>query len=402
MDLADITCIGVIGAGEMGHGIAECCALAGYSVFLKDIKAEILDKARDRISQSLESLSRKHRIEEDQVPVIQDRIQYCLDYADFSNSPLFCIETVSEIEPLKKQVYVELDAILPADAILATNTSTMSITELAPASRSDRFIGMHFFIPPVIMDPVEVIKGDQTSVETIELTKKVTESIGKIPIMVLKDVPGFMINRVQAPASILICKAVELGIATPNQIDAMSHKMGLPMGPFEIMDLQGLDTVKHATAYLSEKLGPDFAMPAWFLNLVDNGCLGRKSGKGVFNYSSDSHAIIDFDDLPDPEKLKPLDLIVVQINEACKLIEDGVVESPADVDIAIKTGTGNKAGIFGLLTADQQGVINRLDQLADIYQMEMFRPIKLLETIIVPNIDKILRDRKKLVNKIGK
>ncbi|HME54219.1 MAG TPA: 3-hydroxyacyl-CoA dehydrogenase NAD-binding domain-containing protein [Candidatus Lokiarchaeia archaeon] len=401
MDLSKIDCIGVIGAGEMGHGIAECCALAGYTVFLKDIKAEILDKARDRISQSLESLGRKHRIKEDQIPVIRDRVQYCLDYAEFSKLPLFCIETVPEIESLKKKVYQELDEILDKKAIIATNTSTISITELATASNHpDQFIGMHFFIPPVIMDPVEVINGDQTSEETVEVTRQLTEAIGKIPIMVLKDVPGFMINRVQAPSSILICKAIELGIATPNQVDAMSHKMGLPMGPFEIMDLQGLDTVKHATTYLSEKLGQEFELPAWFSDLVENGCLGRKSGKGIFDYSS-GHANIDPDDLPDPEKLKLMDLIVVQINEACKLIEDGVIEGPADVDIAIKTGTGNRSGIFGLLAADRQGVIDRLDQLADLYQMEMFRPIELLKTIVVPNIDKILKERKKLVKKVG-
>lgn len=396
MDLDEITSIAVIGAGEMGHGIAECCAIAGYTVFLKDIDAAVLDKARDRISKSLESLSRKHRITEDQIPVILDRIQYCLEYTDFSSQTLFCIETVPELETMKKQVYQDLDEFLPAEAIIATNTSTISITELATASRPDRFIGMHFFIPPVIMDPVEIIKGDQTGDETIDITRQITESIGKIPIMVLKDIPGFMINRVQAPVSILICKAVELGFTTPNQVDAMSHKMGLPMGPFEIMDLQGLDTVKHATIYLSDKLGQDFALPAWFLYLVDNGCLGRKSGKGVFNYSG-GHAIIDLDDLPDPEKLKAMDLIVVQINEACKLIENGVVESPADVDIAIRTGTGNRSGIFGLLAADRQGVIDRLYQLANLYQIEMFRPAESLRTITIPNIDKILKERKKQV-----
>jgi len=390
----DLKSIAVIGAGEMGHGIAEVFALAGYSVFLKDINISILEKAKTRIGLSLESLVRKRRVAEDQVSSILDRIQLSVDYADFASEMVFCVESVPELMSLKKVVFTELDQVLPDGAILATNTSTMSITELAAVTnRPERVIGMHFFNPVVIYDPVEIIKGDQTSEETVQVTRNLTESIGKIPLLVLKDIPGFMINRLQAPSQILACRVVEMGAATPCQIDAMSLKMGLPMGPFTIMDFLGLDVVKDASDYLASRLGPEFAMSPWVEELVTQGCYGHKTGKGIYNYEC-GRPEIDVNDLPDPEKIRMIDFVAVQINEASKLIEAGVVEDPADIDIAIMTGTGNKSGIFGLLASNRQEVIDRLAHLADMYQVEMFRPTEFLKTMPVPNVRKALREKK--------
>ncbi len=390
--------IAVIGAGEMGHGIAEICAIAGYAVYLNDVDRNVLEKAMHRIRQSLEGLVRRGRVSADQVGVILQRIRPSINYSDLGDRTLFCIEAVPELMPLKTKVFTELEGLLPRDAIIATNTSTMSITELAATtSRPDRFIGMHFFTPVALMEPVEVIKGDHTSEETVTRTKQVTELIGKIPILIKKDVPGFMINRVSAPSGILACKAVEFGFATPRQIDALARKMGLPMGPFEIMDLQGLDVIKHSSDYLTQKFGKEYALPAWFAKIVQSGCYGQKTGKGIHDYTA-GRPHFDLNDLPDPTKINMRDFIAVQINEASKLIEAGIMDDPADIDIAIMTGTGNKSGIFGLLAADRQGIIERLKQLADLYRVEMFRPIDFLQVMPIPNARKKLKARKKQLN----
>jgi enoyl-CoA hydratase/3-hydroxyacyl-CoA dehydrogenase len=343
----------------------------------------------------LESLARKRKVAGDQIPAILNRINLALDSGDFAREVQFCVETVPEVFQLKKAVLQELDQILPAGTVLATNTSTMSITELASAtSRPELFIGMHFFNPVVIYDPVEIIKGNETSEETLSLMKTLTESIGKIPIVVLKDVPGFMINRVQVPAQVLAFKVVASGTATPCQIDAMALKMGMPMGPFTLLDYLGLDVAKDACDYLADHLDPDFKMPQWVEDLVAQGCFGHKTGKGVFDYSCGTPEF-DLNDLPEPEKIRMSDFVAIQVNEAAKLIAEGVLEDPADVDIAIMTGTGNKAGIFGLLAADRQAVIDRLTELADLYQVEIFRPTDFLQTIPIPNARKALKEKRK-------
>ncbi len=395
MRVEDIQAVGVIGAGIMGHGIAEVCAIAGYPVYLKDVDRMTLDKAEERVQESLSSLARKGKVKGDQVTDILKRIHYCVDYGDFIDKIQVCIESVPENMGLKKRIFHEIDERLSADAIIATNTSTMSITELASATcRPSNVIGMHFFNPVVIYDPVEVIKGDGTSETTLRVIKGFTERIGKLPIMILKDVAGFMINRVQAPSQVLISRAVEKGFATPSQIDAMAKKVGMPMGPFELMDLLGLDVIKDASDYLAEKLGPEFSMCSWVRELVENRHFGKKVGRGIFDYSSGKPKL-DLDNVPDPEKISIQDIIAVQINEASKLIEAGVIEDAVDVDITIMTGTGNSAGIFGLLAADRQGVINRLTKLADLYQVEMFKPNALLQTMPIPNARKALKERKK-------
>lgn len=401
MKFNTIKSIAVIGAGEMGHGIAEICAIAGYTVSLKDVNHAVLDKAMNRIRQSLEGLTRRGRVTADQIRPIMERIHPCLKYADLGTQLPFCIEAVPELMPLKVKVFTELEAVLPQDAIIASNTSTISITELAATTpRSDRFIGMHFFTPVVIMDPVEIIKGDRTSENTVTRAKEVAELIGKIPILIRKDVPGFMINRVSAPSGILACKAVDLGFATPRQIDAMARKMGLPMGPFEVMDLQGLDVIKHGSDYLTTKYGKEYALPAWFAQIVQSGYYGQKSGRGIHDYTA-GRPEFDLNDLPDPAKISMRDFIAVQINEASKLIEAGIMDDPADIDVAIMTGTGNKSGIFGLLAADRQGVIDRLQQLTDLYHVEMFRPINFLQTMPIPNARKKLKAWKKQTHGIN-
>ncbi|MEX2754000.1 MAG: 3-hydroxyacyl-CoA dehydrogenase family protein [Candidatus Sigynarchaeota archaeon] len=356
-DNQTIGSVAIIGAGDMGHGIAEACALAGMSVYLKDVKQELLDTALSRIKNSLETLARKGKIQADQVASICSRIHPCLDYVAIPRSVPLAIEAVPEVITLKQRIFADLDKHLQPDAIIASNTSNMSITALAETTRRpSQVVGLHFFNPAVIMDAVEVIKGKATSRETFDAARRFVTCLGKLAVPVLKDLPGFIVNRVQVAAQVVINKVVELGIATHGEIDAMARKMAQPMGPFEVYDFVGLDVVKHGHDYFASTLGPDYASPRWLDQLVAAGLLGKKTGKGIYDWSSGRAAI---GDAPPTEKLNMLDLIAVQINEAAKLIETGAVEDPGDIDVAIANGTGNKAGIFGVFAPRRAHKIKR-------------------------------------------
>ena len=385
--MGEISKIAVIGSGDMGHGIGEICAIAGYDVFLKDIKQEFLDMAMQRILDSLNHLATKGKLKEDNSTIIS-RIHTSLDYEDFTTMVDLVIEAVPEVMAVKQDVFKEIDASLPEHAMIATNTSYFSISELAAVvARPGQVVGMHFFNPPVIMDAVEVIKGRETTTETFDAARAFVRSIGKLPIPVLKDTPGFIVNRVLVQSQIMLGKIVAQGIATPAQVDAVVKKV-LPMGAFETFDFVGLDIVKHGMDYFAEKIDKEFATPQWIEDLVAAGQLGKKTGQGIFDWSSGRPEI----DMSDPtDKVSMLDLVIVQINEACKLVDEGVVEDPADIDVAIQQGTGNKVGIFGVLASDRQKVINRLTFLADSLGVEAFRPTPLLSTIPIPNARKALK-----------
>ncbi|NMC08627.1 MAG: 3-hydroxyacyl-CoA dehydrogenase family protein, partial [Candidatus Lokiarchaeota archaeon] len=264
--------VAVIGGGDMGHGIAEVCAIAGIKVYLKDVKQDMLDTAMARIKSSLDVLARKGKVQAGQVDAIISLIHPCIDYAMIPCDTPVAIEAVPEIMALKQRVFAELDKILLPNAIIASNTSNLSITDLAAATRRPgQVVGLHFFNPAVIMDAIEVIKGERTAPETFNAARGFVTDIGKLGIPVLKDVPGFIVNRVQVSAQVLINKIVEIGMATPGEIDAMARKMAQPMGPFEIFDFVGLDVVKHGHDYFARMLGPDYASPVWLDRLVAAG-----------------------------------------------------------------------------------------------------------------------------------
>lgn len=373
----------------MGHGIAEVCAIAGIKVYLKDVKQDMLDTAMARIKSSLDVLARKGKVQAGQVDAIISLIHPCIDYAMIPCDTPVAIEAVPEIMALKQRVFAELDKILLPNAIIASNTSNLSITDLAAATRRPgQVVGLHFFNPAVIMDAIEVIKGERTAPETFNAARGFVTDIGKLGIPVLKDVPGFIVNRVQVSAQVLINKIVEIGMATPGEIDAMARKMAQPMGPFEIFDFVGLDVVKHGHDYFARMLGPDYASPVWLDRLVAAGHLGKKTGKGIFDWGTGR---------PDLEHVTPttvismLDIIAVQINEAARLIESGAVEDPGDIDVAIASGTGNKAGIFGVFATNRDGIIKRLDELASMLGVVAFKPHPLLATMPVPNARKALK-----------
>ncbi len=378
MKLEDIKKIAVMGAGDMGHGIAEVALLSGYKVALRDIEQRFVDKGLARIKESLEKLVEKQRVTEENKKAMLASIETFVDIDKAVKDADFIIEAVPEIINLKKEVFQALDKSAPQHAVLASNTSNMSITEIASTTkRPEKVVGMHFFNPAVIMKLVEVIKGNKTSEETMQLTYDLVTKMGKVPVRVEKDSIGFVYNRVNQPTFILLGAIVEKGLATPEEIDAKMRKIGMPMGPYELMDYVGLDVVYHGSLYFAEKLSPEYTPPKWLKAKMDAGTLGKKSGKGIFDWSQGRPAI---DLAKAKEDFDPTDLIAIQVNEATKLLEEGVVKSPDDVDKAMVNGGGG-FGPFQLAKGiGYDNLAKRCEELAKKFGVKTFEPTKTLKS----------------------
>ncbi len=378
MKVEDIKKVAVMGAGDMGHGIAEVALLAGYKVAMRDIEQRFVDKGLARIKESLEKLAEKQKITEENKKAMLANIGIFVDIGEAVKDADFIIEAVPEIMNLKKEVFQALDKSAPEHAILASNTSTMSITEIASATkRPDKVVGMHFFNPAVLMRLVEVIKGDKTSEETMKVTYDISLKMNKVPVRVEKDAVGFIYNRVIAPSGILLGAIIEKGLATPEEIDARMKKLGMPMGPYETMDYVGLDIHYHVLLYLGEKLSPDFKPGKWLKEKVDAGTLGKKTGKGIYDWSKGRPEI---DLAKAKEDFDPTDLIAVQVNEATKLLEEGVVNSPDDIDKAMINGGGG-VGPFQLAKGiGYDKIAKRCEELAKQFDIKTFEPTKTLKS----------------------
>ncbi|MBM3118239.1 MAG: 3-hydroxyacyl-CoA dehydrogenase family protein [Chloroflexi bacterium] len=378
MKVDDIEKIAVMGAGDMGHGIAEVALLAGYKVAMRDVEQRFVDKGLARIKESLEKLVEKQKISEDNKKAMVSNIETFVDIGKAVKDADFVIEAVPEIMNIKKEVFKELDKHAPKHAILASNTSNMSITEIASATnRPEKVVGMHFFNPAVLMRLVEIIKGDKTSEETMKLAYDVALRMNKVPVRVEKDSIGFIYNRVNAPNSILLGVILERGLATPEQIDARMKKVGMPMGPYELMDYVGLDVAYHGALYFAERLSSDYKPPKWLKEKVDSGNLGKKTGKGIFDWSQGRPAI-DLDKAK--EDFDPTDLIAIQVNEATKLLEEGVVKNPDDIDKAMVNGGGSAFGPFQLAKGiGFDKLAKRCEELAKQFGVKAFEPTETLK-----------------------
>ncbi len=284
----EINKVFVVGAGLMGSGIAQVTAQAGYKVTIRDLNDEILQKAVDSIKWSLEKFESKGKISKEDVEKTIANLSTTTEISDAADADLV-IEAVFENLQLKKEVFGELDRVTKPECILATNTSAISITSIAAATqRRDKVAGMHFFSPVPLMRLCEIIKGLETSEETVKVIEEFVRSIGKEPVMVQKDVAGFIANRIGLASTVEAIKLVEAGVATPEDVDkAMRLGFGHPMGPCETADLTGIDVLMHALeAIYNETQNEKYWPPELMRRMVTSNLLGRKTKKGFYDYSS--------------------------------------------------------------------------------------------------------------------
>ncbi|TET41037.1 MAG: 3-hydroxyacyl-CoA dehydrogenase [Dehalococcoidia bacterium] len=373
MKVEDIKKIAVMGAGDMGHGIAEVALLAGYKVAIRDIEQRFVDRGLSRIKESLDKLVGKQKITEENKKAMLANIKTFIDIGESVKDADFVIEAVPEVMDLKKQVFQALDAAAPKHAILASNTSNMSITEIASTTkRPEQVLGMHFFNPAVLMKLVEVTKGAKTSEETIQVAYNLALKMNKVPVRVEKDSIGFVYNRINAPIGLLVNLMLEKGVAAPMEIDAKMRKIGMPMGPYELMDYVGLDVAYHSALYFADKLSRDYTPPSWLKAKIDAGEMGKKTGKGIFDWSKGRPEI---DLSKAKEDFDPTTLIALQVNEATKLIEAGVVKSPDEIDKAMVNGGGSAIGPFQLAKGIGYDKLAKIcEDLAKEFNVNEFEP----------------------------
>ena len=282
----NIETIGVVGAGTMGNGIAQVCAAAGLGVVMVDISKEAVQRGVEAVSISLDRLIRKGKLTGSEKAAIVGRIRSTTSYADLAPADIV-IEAATENEAIKLRILKEIDASVGPSTVIATNTSSISITRLAAATRRpERFIGTHFFNPVPLMELVEVVRGLQTSDETQARVEVFVKAIGKTAI-VAKNSPGFVVNRILCPMINEAIFALQEGLASAEEIDTgMKLGCNLPIGPLALADLIGLDTMFAVMEVFYVNFGDPKYRPAPMLReMVDAGYLGRKSGRGFYSYS---------------------------------------------------------------------------------------------------------------------
>ncbi|HYB67437.1 MAG TPA: 3-hydroxyacyl-CoA dehydrogenase NAD-binding domain-containing protein [Candidatus Acidoferrales bacterium] len=279
----------VLGAGLMGHGIAQVCAQTGkFEVNMRDIEQRFIDNGMKMIKDSLQRFVKKGTISEAESKEILNRIHPTLDVKEAVQNVDLVIEAVTENPPLKKAVLAEADKYAPPHAVIASNTSSISITEIGAATkRAEKVCGMHFFNPPQLMRLIEIVRGLKTSDETVETIKQVSAKLGKESVLVKKDTPGFIVNRILVPALNEAVFLVAEGVADPEDIDkAITLGLNWPMGPLKLVDYVGADTHLFITDVMVNETGdPKFRPPNLLKQMVRANLLGRKTGHGFYDWT---------------------------------------------------------------------------------------------------------------------
>jgi len=374
MKLDDIKKVVVIGSGAMGNGIAQVSAMAGLKVVMVDIKQEFIDKGLATITKSLDFLVSKGKLSaEDKDKVLKVNLSTSLNNAEAVKDAQVVIEAVPEIMDLKKKVFAEISAAAPADTVLASNTSTMSITEIASVGKNpERILGMHFFNPVPVMKGVEVIYGQKTNDASVNLLCEFCQKIKKIPIKVLKDAPGFIVNRIGAPNQALISAILDEGKIKPDAIDTVMKATGMPMGPFELADYVGIDVFYHTLKYYSGTLSPEYTPGKTLQTLMDSGKLGMKSGQGIYTWEGGKARI---DASQQSQEIGPMDFLAIQINEAVRVFKEKIAGSVEDIDNGMVHCMRAFAGPFALGAGmDPKQLSDSLNKLHQRFGLGIYKP----------------------------
>jgi len=371
--------VGVIGGGSMGSGIAQVAATVGLNVFVFDTNADVLDKAKKNLSATFEKLVEKNKLTSDESEKIQTRIVWTNELSHLKDCTLV-IEAIIENLAVKQTVFKDLSSILSDDAIVASNTSSLSITALANSYKHpSKFLGLHFFNPAPLMPLVEVIPGLQSKEEVVASCYQLMKIWNKVPV-IAKDTPGFIVNRVARPFYGEALRIVEEQIASIEEVDSiMKTKGGFKMGPFELMDLIGNDinyTVTE-TVWTQTYYDPRYKPSQIQKKMVESGRLGRKTGQGYYAYSNSASSVISVDD-------KKSDLVFYRVlamlvNEAADALYYGIA-TKEDIDIAMTKGVNYPKGL--LAWADEIGLSRItliLDELYEEYREDRYRVSVLLK-----------------------
>lgn len=356
--------ITVLGSGIMGHGIAQVSAMNGYNVVLRDIEERFLDSAMNKIRWSLDKLVEKNKINKEESDKIHGRIKPIVELKEALNDTDLLIEAVPEDLKLKKKVYSEVDQFAQENTIYASNTSTLPISEISQlTSRSDRFIGLHFFNPPQLMKLVEVIPGASTAESIVDLGINFVKSLSKVPILCNKDVPGFIVNRIFIPLVHEAAYCLDNDSKSMTQIDsAVKFKMYLPMGIFELADYTGLDVIHRATIEMYSRDKKVVNPHPKIEQLFSSGKYGKKSGDGFYSYGDKNYERVPLSE-EEAKQYDPIRILSVAINNAAWLISNGVC-TREDVELALKLGMGLKKELFEIgKESGFEKIINTLNQL---------------------------------------
>jgi enoyl-CoA hydratase/3-hydroxyacyl-CoA dehydrogenase len=368
----------------MGQGIAQTFAMKGYDVNLLSRSEDSLDKAVEEIKWSLGKFVEKGSISSDRVKMVLSKIRTSTSYKETVGNVDLALESVSEKMELKRQVFSKIDELAPHHAILATNTSTLSVTEIANATkRPDKIIGMHWFIPPQLTRLIEVINGKETSFETMNTIMEISRKLGKTPILCKKDTRGFIVSRILVAVFNEAFWTYSRHEASIEEIDASIRYIGgFPMGWFELIDFVGVDVEYEVSKILYKAHGERFR-PRFELTepLVKKNWLGRKTGMGFYDWQKGRPAIsANLAGKYDMERSW-----VVAANEAAWMVLEDVAE-PESIDIGMKLGTGWPLGPCEY--ADKKGldkVLKKLESAYDKYQIELYKPCPLLKIYVKKN-----------------
>ena len=372
--MLEISNVAVIGAGEMGHGIAQVFATYGFSVRLMDKYPDAIEKAKERVKSSLQRGVERGKLKPEEAESAFGRIVFTQSMEEAVKDAQLVIEAVPEKLELKRQVFSEIENYASTEAIFATNTSNIKITDIANATkRPNKFAGLHFFNPPVTMKLVEVIPSTYTEEEVLKTLEEVCRRISKTPVRVLKDSPGFIVNRINAADILLFSIILDKGIARPEEIDAFAKSQGLPMGPYELLDFVGLDIAYDSLRYFAETVSQEYARYETIQKMVQEGRLGRKTGKGFYEWSEGRAKIPE---AQPTDKISVIDLFAVEINEAVKLIEEGVAR-PDDIEKGVVLGMNRPFGPISVAKSfTSSEIASKLQELDDKFECKIFNPAK--------------------------